>query len=259
MPLGYLNLVLHAHLPYVRHPEYPVFLEEQWLFEAISETYLPLLRVLDALERDAVPFRLTLSVTPTLAGMLSDPLLQDRYQAHLTRLSELAEREVERTRWEPEFHPLAVSHLDQFARTRALYESLGRNPLNGFSRHQQAGALEIIGCAATHALLPTLVCQQGAIRAQIEQGCREHERHFGMRPRGMWLPECGFAPGMDRILADCGVGFVFVDTHGVLLSSPMPRQGGVRAAELSGKRIGCGGKGPGIFPPGVEPDGGVSG
>ena len=225
MPLGYLNLVLHAHLPYVRHPEYPVFLEEQWLFEAISETYLPLLRVLDALERDAVPFRLTLSVTPTLAGMLSDPLLQDRYQTHLKRLSELAEREVERTRWEPEFHPLAVSHLDQFARTRALYESLGRNPLNGFSRHQQAGALEIIGCAATHALLPTLVCQQGAIRAQIEQGCREHERHFGIRPRGMWLPECGFAPGMDRILADCGVGFVFVDTHGVLLSSPMPRQG----------------------------------
>ncbi len=225
MPSGYLNLVLHAHLPYVRHPEYPEFLEEQWLFEAITETYLPLLRVMDDMERDAVAFRLTLSVTPTLAGMLSDPLLQDRYQARLAKLLELAEREVERTRWEPEFHPLAVSHLNHFARTRDMYESLARNPIHGFCRHQKSGSLEIIGCAATHALLPTLVCQPGAVRAQIEQGCREHERHFGERPRGMWLPECGFSPGLDQILADCGVGFVFVDTHGVLLSRPMPRQG----------------------------------
>lgn len=225
MPLGYLNLVFHAHLPYVRHPEYPEFLEEQWLFEAISETYLPLIRVLDGLERDRIPFRLTLSVTPTLAGMLADPLLQDRYEARLQKLTELGDREVERTRWEPEFHPLALLHREQFGQARDIYQSCGRNPLQAFSRHQAAGGLEIIGCAATHALLPTLMAQPGAVRAQIEQGCREHERHFGSRPRGMWLPECGFAPGLDQILADCGVGFAFVDTHGVLLANPMPRQG----------------------------------
>ena len=45
-PNGYLALVLHAHLPYVRHPEYEEFLEEDWLYEAIVETYLPLLEVL---------------------------------------------------------------------------------------------------------------------------------------------------------------------------------------------------------------------
>lgn len=225
MPLGYLNLVLHAHLPYVRHPEYPEFLEEQWLFEAITETYLPLVDILDGLQRDGVPFRLTLSVTPTLAGMLSDPLLQDRYEERLGKLVELTTRELERTRWEPEFHPLAKLHARQFDQARKTYMACGRNPLAALLAHHESGGLELIGCAATHPLLPTLAASPGAARAQIEQGCREHERHFGFRPRGMWLPECGFYPGLDRILADAGVQFVFVDTHGVLLAEPRPRYG----------------------------------
>ena len=45
-PNGYLCLLLHAHLPYIRHPEYPEFIEERWLYEAVRECYLPLLRVL---------------------------------------------------------------------------------------------------------------------------------------------------------------------------------------------------------------------
>src|ERR1043166_531265 len=63
---GYLALVLHAHLPFVRHPEYDDFLEEDWFFEALTETYLPLLEVMDGLERDGADWRLTMSVTPTL-------------------------------------------------------------------------------------------------------------------------------------------------------------------------------------------------
>ena len=73
MPLGYLCLVLHAHLPFVRHPEYEDFLEEDWLYEAITETYIPLLDAFEGLERDGVDWRLTMSVTPSLAAMLADP------------------------------------------------------------------------------------------------------------------------------------------------------------------------------------------
>src|SRR5436190_15255672 len=107
MPLGYLALVLQARLPYVRHPEYEDFLEEDWLYEAITETYIPLLDVFEGLERDGVDWRVTMSVSPTLAAMLSDPLLQGRYLRHLDNLLALAEKELERTRWEPEFRPLA--------------------------------------------------------------------------------------------------------------------------------------------------------
>src|ERR1700681_4299799 len=98
--LGYLCLVLHAHLPFVRHPEYEDFLEEDWLYEAITETYIPLLEVFDGLERDGIDWRLTMSLTPTLAAMLSDPLLQYRYVRHIDNLIALVNKELERTRWQ---------------------------------------------------------------------------------------------------------------------------------------------------------------
>jgi 1,4-alpha-glucan branching enzyme len=79
---AYFALILHAHLPFVRHPEHERFLEETWLFEAITETYLPLLRLLEGWWRDGLAPRLTLTPTPTLCSMLQDPLLQDRYQRH---------------------------------------------------------------------------------------------------------------------------------------------------------------------------------
>jgi 1,4-alpha-glucan branching enzyme len=72
---GYFSLVLHAHLPFVRHPEHPRFMEEDWLFEAITETYIPLIDVFQRLIDDGVDFRITMSITPPLMCMLSDSLL----------------------------------------------------------------------------------------------------------------------------------------------------------------------------------------
>src|ERR1700755_3375371 len=97
---GHLSLILHAHLPFVRHPEYDKFLEETWLFEAITETYVPLLQMMEGWERDGMETRLTLTLTPTLCAMLLDPLLQERYVRHLDGLIELAEKETHRTHWD---------------------------------------------------------------------------------------------------------------------------------------------------------------
>ena len=49
MAQGYFALILHAHLPFVRHPEDPTVMEERWLYEAITGTYLPLLQVFEGL------------------------------------------------------------------------------------------------------------------------------------------------------------------------------------------------------------------
>jgi 1,4-alpha-glucan branching enzyme len=111
---GYLSLVLHAHLPYVRHPEHDFSLEEQWLNEAITESYVPLLKMLERLVEDRVDFRLTFSITPTLVSMLRDPLLQSRYLKRLDTLIALAEEERKRTRKNPDFYALACMYHDRF-------------------------------------------------------------------------------------------------------------------------------------------------
>ncbi len=225
MPTGYLCLVLHAHLPFVRHPEYDDFLEEDWFYEAITETYIPLLEVFDSLDRDSVDWRMTMSVTPTLAAMLSDPLLQERYVKKLDSLIELANKEVQRTRWEPEFHHLARMYQARFTRAREVFHQYDRNLLAGFRRFFDAGNLELVTCAATHGYLPLMVVNDNARRAQLEIGCHEFERHFGRRPQGIWLPECGYTPGLDGMLKDAGIRYFFTDTHGVLFAHPRPRYG----------------------------------
>ena len=225
MPLGYLCLVLHAHLPFVRHPEYDDFLEEDWLYEAITETYIPLLDMMDGLERDGVDWRLTMSITPTLAAMLSDPLLQYRYVRHIDNLIALSIKELERTKWEPPFHNLAQMYHHRFQRCREVFvKQYDNNLINGFRRFFQTGKLELITCGATHGFLP-LMPNRNAQRVQIEVGAREFERHFGKRPQGIWLAECGYIPGVDELLRDAGIRYFFTDTHSVLFAEPRPRFG----------------------------------
>src|SRR3989338_9319144 len=128
MHKGYLCLVLHGNLPYVRHPEHEDFLEEDWFYEAITETYLPLLKVFEGLVNDGIDFRLTMSLTPTLASMMTDPLLQERYLQHLDKLIELTFKEIDRTRWQPEYQQLAVMYNHSFIEARSLFAGRsGRN------------------------------------------------------------------------------------------------------------------------------------
>ncbi len=222
---GHLSLVLHAHLPFVRHPEHEKFLEENWLFEAITETYLPLINVFDGWLRDGMDTRLTLSLSPTLCAMLLDPLLQERYVRHLNGLIELAGKEVHRTHWDAPHHELAAHYRARFQMLRDIYFGYGRNIVGAFRKFQEAGKLEIITTAATHAVLPLLSNHPQSVRAQILMA-RDHYREcFGCDPRGIWLPECAYADGVEHVLQEANIRWFITDTHGVLHARPRPRYG----------------------------------
>ncbi|MBI3330717.1 MAG: DUF1957 domain-containing protein [Candidatus Omnitrophica bacterium] len=223
---GFLALVLHTHLPFVRHPEHADFLEERWLFEAITETYLPLLERLARLANDGVPFRLTMSFTPPLLAMLSDGLLQARYERHLARLIELSAKEIERTRWMPPFHRLALFYHHRFTTAQRLYvEVHRRNLLQAFRELSDRGHLELLASCATHGYLPLMDLHRAAVRAQLAIGVQAFEHAFGRRPAGFWLPECGYHPGHDALLKEIGVRYFLMDAHGILFGSPRPKYG----------------------------------
>jgi 1,4-alpha-glucan branching enzyme len=210
MAKGYFALVLHAHLPFVRHPEYERFLEENWLFEAISETYLPLLRVFRRLEKNSVPFRLTLSVSPTLAAMLGDELLQNRYIKHIERLLDLAEKEKKRTENEPAFNRLALMYYDKFKQNYEDFTVLyKKNILTGMKYFQQKGYVELITSSATHSFLPHLENYPRNVKAQLSCAVHSHEKAFGVKPMGIWLPECGYYPGIENHLKEFGINYFF--------------------------------------------------
>lgn len=225
-PRGYLALVLHAHLPFVRHPEYDEFLEEDWFFEAITETYIPLLHVMEGLLRDGIDFRLTMSMTPPLCAMLRDPLLQDRYVRYLHKSIELTEKEIDRTRFDSRFHELAWFYHHRLVACRNTFcDRYHRNLINAFRAIQDTGKLEIITCAATHGFLPLMAEYPEAVRAQIMIARDDYCECFGRNPRGIWLPECAYIPGVEKYLEEAEIRWFIVDTHGLMFADPRPRYG----------------------------------
>jgi 1,4-alpha-glucan branching enzyme len=48
---------------------------------------------------------------------------------------------------------------------------------------------------------------------------------FGRPPRGIWLPECAYFPGLDRYLQEAEIRYFILDTHGLLYGDPRPRYG----------------------------------
>ena len=226
MTQGYLCILLHAHLPYVRHPEYEDSLEERWLFEALTETYLPLLAMLEERAQRGARGRITISLSPTLLAMFEDPLLRKRYAFHMGRLLELAEREVARTRHDPRFHRLAIHYRDRFRAALQQFEERYRRDVTSALRAlSDAGSVRLITCGATHGFLPLMSLGAPSWRAQIGAAVREFERQLGRRPEGIWLPECGYTPGVESVLAEFGIRFFAVDTHGILHACPRPLPG----------------------------------
>ncbi len=223
---GYLVLLLHHHLPFVRHPEYEDFMEEDWLHQAVTETYLPLLQVCEKLRGEGVPYRLTVSLTPPLISMLDDPLLRERTERHLTRLLRLAESEVKRTEGDDARRRLAFYYREHLEEMYERYtREYGRDIVSRYRDLQDSGHLEIITCGATHGFLPLMNGHEPAMRAQIAVAAEHYRQRFGRGPRGIWLPESGYQPGVDRLLADEGIEYFFVDTHGMVYAEPRPRYG----------------------------------
>lgn len=225
MTIGYVALVLHAHLPFLRHPEREDYLEERWLYEAVCECYLPLLEGLERLAADQIPFRLTLSLSPPLMAMLDDPLLRMRVQRYLERSIALAERELAYTAGGPAHLVAHFYHHRLRTLHRAYLQTYRRDLLSAFAAFARAGYLELITSAATHGFLPAYEGQPAAVRAQIRVAVAQFQRRFGFTPRGFWLPECGYFPGLDAMLREAGIQYAFVETHGLTHARPSPPMG----------------------------------
>ena len=185
MSRGHLALVLHAHLPYVRHPEHDFFLEEEWLYEAITETYIPLLQAFERMVADNLPFRLTLSLSPSLVSMLTDELLKQRYWNYLIRLRKLIGAELKRTRKNAQLNYLAESYRLRIEDVMATWESLQGDLVKAFGLLQDKGYLDILTCTATHGYLPLMQVCPEAVWAQIKIGVDQYQEHFGRKPTGI--------------------------------------------------------------------------
>jgi len=241
---GYLCLALHGHLPYVRHPEAEDHLEERWFYEALTECYIPILKVMEGWVQEDINFRLSLSLSPTLISMFQDPLLQERYQIYLEKMLELSGREMERTKNQPALHGLAVMYRENFKKIYRYINEKKGSLLPAFRSIRETGKLELFTCCGTHPFLP-LLKREESVRAHIKTAVEMFSDAFGDPPRGIWLPECGYRQGVEKHLAEFGLKYFFLDAHGILHATPRPKND-VYAPVYAG------GPGSGITPAGLS-------
>jgi len=231
--VGSVCFVLHSHLPYVLgHGRWPHGAD--WLNEAAAETYIPLLRELEDLVADGVSPGVTIGLTPILCEQLASEAFAEEFTGYAGRAAEAAEADAREFARQGLSARAAVAEMWNGWYKRVLEDFAGRFGLDlvgAFRRLQDGGHIEIITCAATHGYLPLLGTDE-SVRAQIRQGVAAYERHFGRRPRGIWLPECAYRPayhwsppvedaqvpafdraGLERFLSEAGIEYFIVDSH----------------------------------------------
>lgn len=244
MPHGYLVLVLHAHLPYViGHGRWPHGAE--WLYEATCETYIPLLNLLSRVSGKGQKARLTIGLTPILCEMLASDVFKVELKDYIQKRIEAAGRDRLRFSEAGE-----EGKADLSARWALFYETALRdftvnyreNLLEAFKAFQKDGQIEILTSSATHAYLP-MVGSDGCISAQVRQGIESYQSFFNSKPKGIWLPECGYRPassqpsstsnnghveyrkGIEEILAENDIEYFFLDTHLLGAGTPIDESG----------------------------------
>jgi 1,4-alpha-glucan branching enzyme len=195
---GDLAIVLHSHMPYVEgFGTYPF--GEEWLFDAVIRSYLPVLEV----ARD-----LTMTVTPVLADQLEDRGAAERLRRFLVEWR-IGAAEADLPQVAPECRAACEGERERYAHALELLDAAGGDPLAPFQRAAGEGRIALATSAATHAVLPLLATRHG-VRLQLETGIRSHRRRFGW-DGGFWLPECAYVPGLEWELAEQGVRWFCID------------------------------------------------
>ncbi len=227
-PERLLVLLLHAHLPDCRRPGLSRSLEETWFFQALTESYLPLIRLLDRLRDDGIPVRLTLSLSPTLLDQLRDPNLALRWKTWLSDAQKIALHDAETgpasLRPIATWHAAMLSEIDRFREERCLGD-----PLEALLEHVSQGRIELATTCATHAFLPAHQGDSVVAKTQIRAGLASFRQHTGRCPEFFWLPECGYYPGLEEMLARAGIRGFGLESHGITQARPAPA-GGARTA-----------------------------
>ena len=226
-------LVLHTHLPMViNHGRWPH--GSDWLSEATFECYLPLLRTIRRLVADGISPKWTISISPVLAEQLASPEYQRELQLYGDNLRRsCADSRAEFERQGDRAIVALTAFWEQFYEQMwELHRSLNGDLLGAFADLQRGGHLELLTCAATHGYLP-LLSREESIHLQLRTAVETHRRHFGVAPRGIWLPECAYRPryewtpptgrdrgrehrirpGIEEMLAVHGLEYFVVDHH----------------------------------------------
>jgi 1,4-alpha-glucan branching enzyme len=209
---GYLGLILTGHVPYLRASGRDPHGEDA-LHETIAQAIVPTLNTLLDLREMGLRPSIGLAYSPVLLEQLGDNVVQKHFVVWLEQWIDRVGQQLLRWESEGEAHHvyLARFYLDWAEGVlRSFVGRYSRNLVAALRELCAGGQIEPLAGPATHAYLP-LLGRAESLQAQIDLGVFSCTRHLGRRPRGFWLPECGYAPSLDAPLLASGLRYIVVD------------------------------------------------
>lgn len=240
MAIGRFMLVLHSHMPYVlSHGKSPHGTD--WIFESAVECYLPILDALDRLRLQGIKPRWTINMTPILAEQLDDPSFKAGFEEYCEEKIQYAIQDLETFRSQGDLWLTGLADFWKrfFSKSIVAFKhQWGGSITDAFRGFEEDGLIELITCGATHGYFP-LAGTDESVQAQVKLAVATHEKRFGKRPRGIWLPECAYRPGyawkapvsgdesvwdrkgVEQFLEENGIEYFFVDSHMIRGGEPL--------------------------------------
>ncbi len=216
--------IFDAHLPYIRNEIADGGVEEDWLFDTLSYSLLPMLKMCEKLKKSS-KFKAGIVFEPVLCEMLADKILQDRYRDYLDRKIKFAKKELKNFSDSREKKRLVQYTLMLLTENKRTFEDCGGEVLKHFDSLAKQGFIEILATTASSCCLPFFEEIPEAIYAQIEMGQISYRRHFSCTPRGFWLPGLAYKNGLDKIIRSYGYEYTIVESKAFLLADKMPPTG----------------------------------
>ena len=221
-------LILNTNQEYIKHTGEEAVLyagERSYLFESISNVYIPLVQMLEKFEAEKIPCRIARVLSPVLCTLLEDSEIQAQYIEWLDKKIEFGKKELERVKSDGNLLAAVKLCLEKAENDKVAFENFGRRIVKKIAEFKKKGFVEILATCATDIFLPFYNDMQEIMSAQVEAGIFAYRSFFGEVPDGFWLPELGYYDGVEKVLRAYGMNYTILDAHSFLFSEIEPKKG----------------------------------
>lgn len=224
-----LSIIIKANQIFIRHTDKDAELNApvlNSLYEDVSEIYIPLLNMVETLEKECIPCKFCVVLPPILCNLLADSNIQTLYDNYLDSRIALGQDELQRNSSNAEVSAIVQKTIEKYTSLKSDFnEKYDRNLIKAFHDNMEKGYLEILATCGTDIFIPHYADMKEIISAQIESGLHSYRQFFGEIPEGFWLPELGYAPGVEKLIRAYGYSYTILDARSLLLSTTIPSKG----------------------------------
>lgn len=224
------NIVLvltsnQEYIKYVGDNEEKYIAERNIIFESMFNIYIPLISMCEKLEKDNIPFKFSLVLSPMACTLLDDKIIQEQYISWLDSHIELGIEEINRAAEDLKLLEAVKISLEKFKLSKELFLSYEKKLVKKIKEFYKKGNIELLATCGTNIFLPHYSDMEEILNAQVETGLYSHKYFFGGMPDGFWLPELGYASGFEKVIKSYGLNYTILDTRSFLFSEQDVKNG----------------------------------